>query len=416
MFCIYCQRPTPDDATFCPGCGKPFQKGRPLPLTCASCRASNPGDAIFCWSCGRRLEKEENAADFILPVPPLPQGAQPAAGNVPVVHGIPQAGGVPVVHGIPSPLDASSLAHATGQSPSPAAPSEPGAASTSLSSKTESPASSLAPSQAPSQEAGSSASAATVSAASASSASQGTQSAPFRDPAPHPPQQAAPLPASPSPPSTPIKPRSPIGAPVIILGTILIVVILIGAVLVNVLHLPLPGSGGTPGVVPKSTTCSGSTCTGSPSVSKPGVVPTSLSISGGVTGNWKVNAAGARCLTKQDQSFNWGALGLFNGQEYGFLFGVPSAHAGSYAPVYAIFENQDTKFLFKDGTSDYWGKQAKGTFTMSVASDGAISGTVDVVIQGVDVISNVPGTTGTPFPAPANSVHVTGNWTCNVYH
>src|SRR5712691_2480083 len=69
-----------------------------------------------------------------------------------------------------------------------------------------------------------------------------------------------------------------------------------------------------------------------------------------------------------------------------------------------------------DLRGDYWGKQPKGTFTLSVASDGAIAGTVDVVIQGVDVISNVPGTQGTPFPAPANSVHVTGNWTCNVYH
>jgi hypothetical protein len=422
MFCIYCKRPTTDDATYCPGCGKTFQRDKPLPITCTSCRASNPDDAIFCWSCGHRLQKDDNGAGFVLPVPPLTEGVQPAAGNAPMVHGVPQAGGVPMVHGISSPLDASSMGNASGQSLTPGAASGPGGA-LSPGAALGSGGGVLSPGAASTSlplNAGSSAPEAAVSSAAASFASSGTQSVPFSDPAPRPvpsPLRPSPSPQPAPPPPvhrpTPGKPRSPIPTPVIILGTVVIVVIIAGALLVNVFHFSLPGSGGTPGVVPQSTACSGSTCTKSTPVSKPGVVPTSFTISGAVTGTWKVNTGGARCLTKQDQTFNWGALGLFNGQDYGFIFAIPSAHAGSYSPNLAVLENQGTS-EFKDGTSDVWQSQPKGTVTLTIASDGAISGTMDVVIQGTAVISNVPGTVGTPFPAPA-SVHVTGNWTCNGY-
>src|SRR5947209_13794269 len=116
MFCISCRRAISQDSIFCPGCGKQFQQGRPLTITCWSCQTRNPDDAIFCWNCGQRLRREDGAVDFILPAPPFSGGTQPPAGNVPTVLGSPQAGGAPMVHGTPSPFDAPSVAPRTGQS------------------------------------------------------------------------------------------------------------------------------------------------------------------------------------------------------------------------------------------------------------------------------------------------------------
>ncbi len=41
MFCIFCRRAISENAPFCPGCGKQFQRDRPLSITCQSCQAAN---------------------------------------------------------------------------------------------------------------------------------------------------------------------------------------------------------------------------------------------------------------------------------------------------------------------------------------------------------------------------------------
>src|SRR5258708_18415875 len=117
MFCISCGRASPENATFCPGCGKQFQKKGPFTIACTYCRTSNPEDAMFCWGCGRQLPREENIADFIpfIPSPPLPGGVQPPVGNVPTVQGTPQTSDVPMVQGAPSGLNAPPMGQISSQ-------------------------------------------------------------------------------------------------------------------------------------------------------------------------------------------------------------------------------------------------------------------------------------------------------------
>ncbi len=78
MFCPSCSRVVPDEAGFCPWCGKALTPG-----FCPNCGAKAPEGVQYCLSCGKPLTKQVN------PTAPLP-----SVGNVAIsMNAAPPQGG-----------------------------------------------------------------------------------------------------------------------------------------------------------------------------------------------------------------------------------------------------------------------------------------------------------------------------------